>query len=162
MFKVFEYVIYKRDLCKIIEIVEHQNKKYYKLRPIEDESLTINIPVDNKLNKLRYPINKKEAEELIERIPSIDIINTNDRLLEQEYIKLMKSDTHEDLIKIIKTTYLRNAERKKNGKKVADKDLSYFQKAEEYLYNELSISLEMTYKECKNYIISKLSTKNNK
>ena len=160
MFKVGERIIYKRDVCIIKEIIRKDNKEYYKLIPVLDESLIINVPTTN--NNLRYPISKKEAEELIKKIPSIPIIETNDKLLEQEYKDLMKTNTHEDLIKIIKTTYLRNEERKIKGKKLADKDLTYFKKAEDYLYNELSISLNMSNKECKNYIYSKLSKEEQK
>ncbi len=162
MFKVGEYVIYKRDLCKIKDIIERNGKEYFRLNPKEDETLTINIPKENSTKNLRYPINEEEANELIKKIPSIEIINSNEKILEQTYKELMKTNTHEDLIKIIKTTYLRNEERRLNGKKQTDKDLSYFKKAEDYLYNELSISLNMSYDECKKYIISQLSNKNNK
>lgn len=159
MFKIGEYVIYKRDLCTINDIIERNNKKYYKLSPVEDKSLIINVPVENKMNYLRYPISKKEAEKLIEKIPLIKELNTNEKLIENEYKNLMKTNKHEDLIKIIKTTYLRNKERQMNGKKIAEKDTDYFQKAEYYLYNELRISLNMTYEECKNFIIETLTQK---
>ena len=41
----------------------------------------------------------------------------------------MQNGTHEDLIKIIKTTYLRNKERLDNNKKTTDKDNYYFNQA---------------------------------
>ena len=41
-------------------------------------------------------------------------------------------------------------------KKISDKDKIYFDKAEEYLYSELSIALNMTIDETKEYIISKV------
>ena len=157
MFKIGEYVMYKRDLCIIKDIFKLKNKKYYKLSPVEDKSLIINVPCSNNYHYLRYPITKKEAEEIINKMPDIETIDINNQLLELTYINLLKTNTHEDLIKIIKTTYSRNELRRKNGKKEADKDLTYFEKAEKYLYNELGYALGMSYKECKNYIISKLS-----
>ena len=69
----------------------------------------------------------------------------------------METNTHEDLIKIIKPTYLRNHERLNQGKKAGDKDLTFFKQAENYLYNELSYSLDKAYEECKNYIIEKVT-----
>lgn len=63
----------------------------------------------------------------------------------------------EDLIKIIKTTYLRNDYRIKNGKRVSEKDSIYFNMAEKRLYNELSISLNLSFNETKEYIINKLN-----
>lgn len=156
MFKVEEYIIYKRDLCKVINI----EKDYYCLSPVLDESLSIKVPTSNKFNNLRYPLSKSEAEDLISKIPSIKQIQTTDKLLENTYKELMKSNNHEDLIKIIKTTYLRNQERLNKHKKVGDKDLTFFNQAEKLLYNELSYSLGITYEECKNYIITKITKEN--
>jgi len=150
MFKVGQYVVYRRDLCIIKDIIDN---KYYKLSLIADESLTINVPIDNKFGFLRYPISIKEANQLIEKIPSIKPIATNDKLLENAYKELMRTNNHEDLIKIIKTTYLRNKEREESGKKIGDKDQTFFKQAEKYLYNELAHVLNMSYQECKNYII---------
>ena len=65
--------------------------------------------------------------------------------------------THEDLIKIIKTSYLRNEDRANNNKKLSDKDSRFFEQPEKHLYNELSISLGMTFDETKEYIINKIS-----
>lgn len=65
----------------------------------------------------------------------------------------MKTNQHEDLIKIIKTTYLRSEDRKNQGKKVSDKDQLFFKQAETYLYTELAYSLKMSFEECKKHII---------
>lgn len=150
MFKVGDYVVYKRDLCIIKEIT---NNKYYKLALIDDETLTISVLIENKLGYLRYPLSKKEANQIISTIPLIEPLQINEKLLENEYKNLLKTNKHEDLIKIIKTTYLRNTERIKTGKKIGEKDQTYFELAEKYLYNELSYDLNMTYEECKEYII---------
>ena len=150
MFKIGDYVIYRRDLCIIKDIIDN---KYYKLSIVDDDSLTIKVPIDNRFGFLRYPISSEEANQIIKSIPSINIIKTNEKLLENTYKELMRTNKHEDLIKIIKTTYLRNKEREDNGKKIGDKDQTYFKQAEKYLYNELSYVLNMSYQECKDYII---------
>lgn len=41
--------------------------------------------------------------------------------------------------------------------KISDKDNTYFNLAEKYLYNELAISLNMTVDEVKEYIIRNVS-----
>ncbi|MCI6266097.1 MAG: CarD family transcriptional regulator [Erysipelotrichaceae bacterium] len=155
MFKVGEYIIYKRDLCKIQAIEKNPLTKedYYKLSPMTDETLSIKVPANNKFHNLRYPISKKEAEDLIQKIPEISPLKTNDKLLESEYRNLMKTNQHEDLIKIIKTTYLRSEDRKNQGKKVSEKDQLFFKQAETYLYTELAYSLKMSFEECKKHII---------
>jgi CarD family transcriptional regulator len=159
MYKQNDYVIYKRSVCTINKITKNNfsNKDYYSLVPLDDPSLTINIPVDKEDTLLRKVMTKEEAENLISYIPNIEIIKTDDRTLETEYKKLMNSGKMEDLISIIKTTYLRNDARKNAGKKIADKDENYFNRAEKYLYNELAISLDMTYNEVKDYVTKKVS-----
>ena len=150
MFQIGDYVIYRRDLCIVEDIID---SKYYKLTIIDDDSLSIKVPIDNKFGHLRYPISLTEANQIISKIPSISPIKTNEKLLENEYINLLKTNKHEDLIKIIKTTYLRNKERLDAGKKIGDKDQTYFELAEKYLYNELSYALKISYEDCKMYII---------
>lgn len=146
MYKIGDYVVYKRDVCKIRDIKDSN----YILNPIDDQTLTITIPQSN--NFIREIISKKESEELIKKIPNIDIIKVNDKLLENEYKNLLNSGKLEDLVKIIKTTYLRNEDRINNRKKIGEKDDNYFKKAEKLLYNEISISLNLSYEETKKYI----------
>lgn len=155
MFEVGEVVVYKKDVCRIKEIKEKDDVKYYVLTPIDDNSLTITVSLDN--IALRSVITREEAEQIILAIPSIDIIESNDKMIESEYKKLLYSGQHLDLIKVIKTTYLRNDLRRKNGKKIADKDRDYFEKAEKYFYNEMAVALGMSYLECREYIIKKVS-----
>jgi CarD family transcriptional regulator len=159
MFNVGEYVICKRDLCKIKDIQDNyiMGKKYYILSPVDDESLIINIPFDNQNGLIRKVISKEMALNLIDQIPTIEVAESNDRLIESEYKALMNSNTFEDLIKIIKTSYLRNTTRIEAGKKVGDKDKEYFSKAEKYLYNEFAIALGMTYDDVKEYIIKEVN-----
>ena len=106
---------------------------------------------------LRDIISKNDAEKLINNIPNINPLEQiDDKYIERTYKELLYNGTHEDLIKIIKTTYLRNDDRKNKNKKVSEKDNDYFNKAEKYLYNELSIALSMSFDETKDYIIKKV------
>lgn len=157
MFQMGDYVVYKREVCKINKIKEKmfRNKDYYILNPIGDTSLTINVPTDNDL--IRSVISKDDALSLIEVIPSIEIDFSNDKMIENEYRNLLNSNKLEDTVKVIKMSYLRNENRAKLGKKLSEKDEIYLKKAEDILYNELSISLGMSYEDVKDYIISKAS-----
>ena len=117
-------------------------KDYYILVPINDGSLIIQAPADNRMGFIRDVISKEEAKKLIKKIPKIEILkNLDDKYNEKTYKELLYNGNIDDLIKIIKTTYIRNDNRLKSNKKISDKDKTYFEKAEEYLYNELSISL---------------------
>ena len=157
MYKVDEIIVYKKEVCKIRKIKEKylQNKDYYIMSPLEDPSLVINVTVDN-TKDIRSVITKEEAESLIAKIPTIELLNSDSKNIETEYKQLLNEDNLENLVKIIKTTYLRNYERTKTKKRISEVDQTYFNKAETRLYNELSISLNLPLEEVKEYIITKL------
>ncbi len=155
MYKKGDYVVYRRDVCIIRDIKESKlkNTTYYVMNPIDDSSLIIDIPIENKRGFLRDVISTDKAKKLIERIPKINPIeNINEKNLDAKYKEMLYTGNYEDLIKIIKTTFLRNESRVNNKKKISEKDNNYFKLAEKYLYNELSVSLNMSVEEVKDYI----------
>ena len=154
MYKVGDLLVYKKDVCEIIEIKEKylRDMDYYILAPIIDKSLKLQIPTSS--SAIRDLLTKEEIKKLINQIPTIETIKIESKNIENEYKQLMQSGTHEDLIKIIKTTYLRNKERLDNNKKTTDKDNYYFNQAELYLYNEFSVVLNLTYDETKEYVLN--------
>ena len=154
MYKVGDLLVYKKDVCEIIEIKEKylRGMDYFILAPIIDKSLKLQIPTSS--SAIRDLLTKEEVERLIKQIPTIETIKIESKNIENEYKQLMQSGTHEDLIKIIKTTYLRNKERLDNNKKTTDKDNYYFNQAELYLYNEFSVVLNLTYDETKEYVLN--------
>ena len=156
MYKINDYIIYKREVCKINDILPKcfKDNDYYLLCPLSDDTLTIKVPVDNK--EIRSLITKKDIDKIIDKIPNIEPVSSYTKSLEGIYKDLLASGSHEDLIKIIKTTYLRNKERIDNNKKTTDKDNYYFNLAEKYLYQEFQIVLNLTYDEAKNYVINKV------
>jgi CarD family transcriptional regulator len=158
VFKVGEYVVYRRDVCKVVEIREKHlnNDDYYILIPVFYDGMKIEVPVANRCEGIKSMISIEEIRRLINEIPNISIIVSDNRLIENEYKALMYSGKHEDLIKIIKTTYLRNKERKDNRNKPSDKDDTYFRQAEKYLYEEFSIVLGMSYDDTRNYVVNEV------
>ena len=157
MKKIGDFIIYRRDVCKIVDLKKYNENDYYVLCPMSDSSLNINVPVNNKLGYIRDLLSKKEVEELINKIPSIELIKEDERRLENKYKELLDSGNHENLVKIIKTTYLRNKNRVDNKKKISERDNHYFELAEHYLYNEISVVLNLTYDETKKYILDSLN-----
>jgi len=158
MFNIGDYVVHKKTICKIIEIKENYFKgsDYYILKSLKDDTLKISVPVDS--NILRRPLSKEEVEEMIDNIPNIEPIVSNDRFIENEYRELLNNNNHEDLIRIIKTTYLRNKERLDNNKKISSKDNEFFELAENYLYNEFAIALGLSFDETKEYVINRVAS----
>lgn len=160
MFKENDYVMYKNNVCKVREIKHNDlnGNSYYILIPIDDESLIIDVPTDNRMGHLRSIVSPQEAEEIINHIKDIEPLqNINDKNIENTYKELIYNGTHNDLVKIIKTSYLRNQARKNDNKKISEKDSKYFELAEKYLYNELSIALNKSFTETKEYIINSMN-----
>ena len=160
MRQIGDYVIYRKEVCKVKEIKEKYFKgmDYYRLVPIDDESLHLDVPVNSEAKLLRELINLEQVENLISRIHEIKLIEIDEKNLENEYKKLLNTGNLEDYIKIIKTTYQRNKERLENKRKISDKDNYYFNLAEKYLYNEFSIILNKTFEETKQYVIDNVIT----
>ena len=154
MYNSGDVVVYGRDVYRIKDVKDNYlfDKTYYIMNPIDDDSLVTSVPVDT-TSYLRDVITKEEAEDLIAKIPFIETIQVNDRDIEYEYKRLLGENTLESLIKIIKTAYLRNMTRLDQNKKISEKDEQYFNQAERRLYNELSISLQLTFDETRQYVI---------
>ncbi len=144
-----KYIVYRKDVCVIKEI---EDNNYYLLVPVSDSSLKYHVPIDSPY--LRKLITKKKLIEFLDNVKEIPIITSNSKLIENEYRQLLNEGSYENLMRIIKTTYLRNQERLNNKKKKAEKDSYYFDLAEKYLYTEFSVVLGMTIDETRDYIIN--------
>ena len=163
MYKINDYLIYGKDVCQVkdIEIKKYNNQDYYLLVPIKDSTLKLEVPVEDKQNKIRDLIKKEDLKRLIEKIPDIDTIEVDEKFLESEYKRLLSTGNEEDLVKVIKTTYLRNKERIENKKRRAEIDSIYFKEAETALYAEVCALLNMSLQEAKEYVISKVEALTN-
>ena len=156
MYQINDYLKYGKDVCRVKEIEEKKfnDQDYYLLVPVKDETLKIEIPVTS--DKVQDLISKDKWESLLDKIPEIETIELEEKFMESEYKRLMSTGEYEPPMRVIKTTYLRNKIRKQNNKKLAEKDINYFQQAEDNLFNEFSVVLGKSYDDTKNYIINKL------
>ena len=139
MFKEGDFVVYRNRVCKIKNIKKNHlsGRDYYVMFPVDDESLIIDVPIDGSSEYLKEIITKKEALELIEKMPSIDVIDFNEKYIENEYKRLMSTGNREDLIKIIKTTYLINKSRKDLGRKTRKKIVFILRKQKSFCITNL-------------------------
>ena len=55
MYKINDYLFYGKDVCQVkdIEIKKYNNQDYYLLVPIKDSTLKLEVPVEDKQNKIR-------------------------------------------------------------------------------------------------------------
>ena len=154
MLNVGDYVIYQEQVCQIKEqkMNEFTNLESFILVPVTDSSLKLNVPVNNP--NIKNLMTKEEIKNLISLMPSIPLIDIEEKLLENEYKRLYHSGSKEDLIKIIKTTYRRNQDRLNNNKKISEKDNKYFTLAENLLYSEIATVFGISLEEAKEYILA--------
>ncbi len=161
MYHVNDYVVYRKDVCLVSGFKNINGNDYYILVPVSDKSLTITVPVSNSDN-LRNLISVDSAYELIDSIPDISLIDiSDDKFLEKTYKDLINSCDLKNYIRIIKTTYLRNQDRLNNKKKLSEKDNNYFELAERYLYNELSVVLGIDVCDVSSFIVNRIDGKKN-
>ncbi len=161
MYKINDYVVYKKDVCKIINIKSKDKGDYYNLVPVSDDSLKIDVPTDNEQGFIRDLVSKKEIDRIISKMPEIDVLTSTNNMLENNYKELLRDGSFESLIKIIKTAYLRNKEREDNNKKKSDRDTYYLNLAEKYLYTEFAVVLGLSVDETRDYIINEILKGNN-
>ena len=147
-------------MCRVVEIGGPpmkglpEGKDYYTLSPYYAEKSVIFTPCDNDKVVMRPIVSKKEADELIQMIPDIGYLGIPDEKKREECYKetIRTCDPHK-FVSIIKTIYARKQQRISEGKKVTASDEKYFQMAEDKLYGELAIALEIEKNQVREYVI---------
>ena len=160
VFKIGDLIVYgNAGVCRVVEIGKPPLKgipdgqDYYTRAPYYAEKSVIFTPCDNEKVVMRPIVSKAEADELISRIPDIGFLGIPDEKKREECYKetIRTCDPHK-FVSIIKTIYARKQQRISEGKKVTASDEKYFQMAEDKLYGELAIALEIERTEVKDYI----------
>lgn len=164
MFEVGDFIVYGNNgVCKIKEIGAldspgiSKDRIYYTLESCYTAGNKIFTPADNKKVIKRPVISREEAMNIIDDIDNIDVLWIPDeKKRELNYKESVKKCDCRELVKIIKTIYLRKQIRLAEGKKVMACDEKYFRIAEDNLFGELAVSLEMTKEEVKEFVIARV------
>lgn len=164
MFNVGDFIIYGGNgVCKVDNIGKLKSpdapddRTYYTLLPVYAKGRKIFTPVDNTKVIMRPVINEKEALELIDSMKDIDALwLADEKRREQIYKEAFQTCECREMVKIIKTIYLRKRSRLAEGRKVTVGDSRYFQKAEDSLYGELAIALGMDIEQVKEFVIERV------
>jgi len=164
VFEVGEYVVCgSKGVCVVENITTldiagvDRERKYYILKPIYQTGSTVYVPVDSPKDSLRRVMERKDAQKLIEAIPDVPLlVIANDKLTEQTYKESLKSGNCEEWVRIIKTIWWRKQQRLQAGRKVTAVDAKYFHMAEESLYGELAVALDLNRDAVAEYIVKKI------
>lgn len=160
MFEVGAYIVYGLNgVCKVEKIGPMESssnlseKLYYTLIPVYVSGTKIITPVENNKVKMRPIITREKVMELINYMKQSEPLwIQDDREREEIYKNAIKESNSMDLIRMIKALYLRKQSRLAEGKKATTSDEKYFKLAEDSLYGEFAIALDMDKKDVINYI----------
>jgi CarD family transcriptional regulator len=169
MYKIGKLLIYgSYGVCRVESIGVpdlsgiDKSKLYYTLCPLYHTE-KIFTPIDTSVF-MRPVITYDEAQRLISIIPSMrenitDIGNI--KLLEVYYRESLKTHDCCDLLRLIKTIYTRARIVEEQGKKLGQIDKRFMNIAEDLLYGEFAIALNMTKESVKTYIEDKVKEQEN-
>lgn len=151
MYQVGDKIIYGSEGVCTVEKIDVMNisgiksdRLYYYLAPVYRGGM-IYAPVDTPVC-MRSIISKEEALELIDKIPQIppQVLNDkNIRVLSEHYQSVIKSCRCEALVGVIKAIYKKRCAAEEKGKKLGVVDERFMNKAEDMLWGELAVALDM-------------------
>jgi len=151
-------------VCTIIEIgplaimgKASKHRKFYTLRPYFDLSGRVYLPVDCDESSIRPVLTVTEVNNLLDEIPELDQLDIADeKKRETEYKSAVNSSNPKLLVRSIKTMHARRVMRIESGKKSTAIDERYFRIAEQRLYDEISLVLNISKDEAKELIWQKI------
>lgn len=115
---------------------------YYLFIPITDKKQKVYVPTNTADANFRKVMSEKEAWDFIEKIPQIEELWIDDeKLRDRRYKEAVQGCVPEELVAVIKMTYLRKKKRSEQGKKSTVSEERFFRLAENNLYSELGFAL---------------------
>lgn len=151
MLNIGQIVIYNTyGVCKVSEIIEKElsgiTKEFYVLHPVNDEKISVFLPLDNKdlLSRARPVLTINEINEVISSFPFQPLYwidNDNER--KKEYNQIIKEGNRYKLISLIKSIYNHKLSLKDKKKKLHAIDEQFYKDAEYLLVDEISYVLNL-------------------
>ncbi|MDR1731696.1 MAG: hypothetical protein LBR61_06330 [Synergistaceae bacterium] len=170
MYSVNDTVLYGGlGLCRIMEVSEKNLRgktlEYYVLKPLSDEKSTIFVPVNNETAtaNLRPVLSMEEIQDLIRTMPDETSIWIDDEAVRRgEYQKILETGDRKELIRLIKTLYLRRKSQKEKGKELHLTDRRFLREAEKMLHEEFAHVLNLRLEEVVPFILEQVQVEDKK
>lgn len=168
MFQIGEKIVYGNNgVCQVEDVTRLQmegvdkEKLYYILIPLDKKRGRIYTPTDNEKIKMRRVLTKNEAEHLVDEIEGISQLDiaANDKMREEKYKEILRTCDCHECIRLIKTIYIRKQNLISKGKKLPNTDEKYLRQAEDSLYSELSVALDIDKNGMVKYIEDRVNSK---
>lgn len=164
MFQIGEYVMYGgTGVCQITGVTERPVRggvrRYYAIRPLY-QSCMIYAPVDSDKVFMRPVISREEAERLIDGIPSVRAEAVQGcalRELTDSYEASLRTHDCGDLVELTMSIYAKKRAAQAGGRKIGTVDAAFMKRAEDLLFGELAVALDMPRDEVPEYIASRVA-----
>lgn len=159
MFQTGDLIIYgSTGVCEVKDISPSQfpgerERMYYTLAPRYGTE-TIFIPVDSPVF-MRHILTREQAEALIEHVTEVEenqMTPGGHREMTEQYEASLRTHDCVELLRLIKTAYMKTRRSVQNGRKPGQTDQRYLKRAETQLYGELAVALGIEPDEVKDYI----------
>lgn len=160
MYNVGDAVMYGAyGICRISALEKRnftgEDKEYYILKHIGPDKNTFYVPADSEevLSSIRCVCTKAEADALIAHMNCEGLIwIENDSKRKEEYKRIIRDGDKKEMIRLIKTLYLRRKELSIEKKKLRSFDEQYLSIAENMLFEEFAYALDIDRSEVVDYI----------
>lgn len=151
MFKANDTVLYGVDGVCRVEGVEtrpcgRERFEYYVLKPVNNVSATTYIPIDNPAltRRMRRVLSAGEILEIIRSMPQEEPLwIENDLERRRVYAEIMQSGDRAQLMRVVKTLYLRREKLSGRKRKMHAEDEKFLKDAERTLYEEFAYVLDI-------------------
>ena len=166
MYQPGDRIIYgSTGVCRVEEITtpdfeKDKSRLYYALDPVYQDGM-IYTPVDTKVF-MRPIITKEEAHALIDQIPTMQTEayhNSVLRELEEHYNTYLKSHDCGDLLELGRSIYIKKQELLSQHRKFGAVDERFMKRAEDLLYGELAVALDIDKNQVEIYIAERVEGK---
>ena len=165
MYSIGEKIMYGgTGVCTVQEITpvrmssQENPRLYYVLKPLY-QSGTIQIPVDNTKVPIRPVMTRAEAEQLVDGIPYIHAsicYEKNLTALRNHYQQQLNTFDCRDLVRMTKSIYAKKKDAESRQKKIGMTDEKFLRRAEDLLFGELAVALDIARDDVRGYISERL------
>ena len=167
MFQPGDLLIYgTTGVCRVLAL-DHPNhgtaaersRLYYQLKPLYQGG-TIYTPVDNDKVVMRRVISREEAEDLIDAIPTLEPTAcraATTQALAQHYQSSLRQHSCRSLMELTLSIHAKRRQAEAQNRRLGMIDERYLKQAEQLLFGELSVALDIPYDQVQPYIVSRLS-----
>lgn len=166
MFSIGDYMVYGiNGVCLVQDICaspfdKKDARTFYLLKPLGSTAgSVIYTPTDNVQVPMRPLMTRKQAQELIDRMPEILPMEIpTEKMRRDLYKQAMHSCDPVQYVSLIKTVYRRRQDMMQQHKRLSETDSDFERNAKLSLYHELSVVLDLQFSDMEQYLIARLQT----